>query len=139
MIGVKDEDLVHRRLDHRVDLIFLSGDAEGHAQEIAGVAQVVARIEEGLADRIFIGHRRDRRNLGDQAVAGDQPLVRIVDVGRVMIEGRQRADHAAHDRHRVRVAAEAAIEGRELFVQHRVAGDRAGELAQFGLGSAARR
>ena len=32
---------------------------------------------------------------------------RIVDVGRVVIEGRQRADHADHHRHRVRVAAEA--------------------------------
>ena len=35
---------------------------------------------------------------------------RIVDVGAVVIEGRQRADHAAHHRHRVRVAAEAAEE-----------------------------
>ena len=46
----------------------------------------------------------------------------------VVIEGRQRADHAAHDRHRVGVAAEAAIEGRQLLVHHGVAGDRVGEV-----------
>jgi hypothetical protein len=41
---------------------------------------------------------------------GDLALARIVDVGGVVIEGRQRADHAAHDRHRMRVAPEAAEE-----------------------------
>jgi hypothetical protein len=56
---------------------------------------------------VLVGHRRDRRHLGDHADRGDHALVRIVDVGRVVIEGRQRADHAAHDRHRMRVAAEA--------------------------------
>jgi hypothetical protein len=32
----------------------------------------------------------------------------VIDVGGVVIEGRQRADHAAHDGHGMRVAAEAA-------------------------------
>ena len=59
-----------------IDLIGLGRDAEGHAQEIAGVGQVVVRIDERLADRIFVGHRRDRRHLGDQAVAGDHALHR---------------------------------------------------------------
>ena len=48
---------------------------------------------------------------------------RIVDVGGVVIEGRQRADHAAHDRHRMGVAAEAAEEARQLLMHHGVAGD----------------
>ena len=39
MIGVEDEDAPHRILDHRIDLIGLGRDAEGHAQEIAGVGQ----------------------------------------------------------------------------------------------------
>jgi fatty acid-binding protein DegV len=56
-------------------------------------------------------------------------LLRIVDVGRVVIEGRQRADHAAHDRHRVRVAAEAAEEAMNLLVHHGVAGDACVEVA----------
>src|SRR3546814_14639281 len=54
-------------------------------------------------------------------------------VGRIVIEGRERADDAAHDRHRMRIAPEPAIEGRELFVQHGVAGDRGGEGVEFVL------
>ena len=43
MVGVEDEDPPHRILDDRVDLIGLGRDAEGHAQEIAGVGQAVVR------------------------------------------------------------------------------------------------
>ena len=68
MVGMEDEDPLHRALDDRVDLIGLGRDAEGHAQEIAGVAEVVLGEDERLADRIFIRHRGERRHLGDQPV-----------------------------------------------------------------------
>ena len=83
---------------------------------------------------VLVGHRRDRRHLGDQADRGDHALVRIGDVGRVVIEGRQRADHAAHDRHRMRVAAEAGEEARHLLVHHGVARDAIVEVVLLGLG-----
>jgi hypothetical protein len=47
--------------------------------------------------------------------------MRIGDVGGVVIERRQRADHAAHDSHRVGVAAETGEEPVHLLVHHRVA------------------
>lgn len=132
MIGVEDENPIERALDDEVHHIFLGRNTEGHAQEIARIGQLVARIDEGLADRIFIRHRRDRRHLRDQPVAGDHALVRIVDLrSEIVIEGRQRPDDAAHHRHRVRVAAEAAIKGRELFVEHRVARDRIVEIGKL--------
>ena len=90
-------------------------------------------IEERLADRIFEGHRGDRRHLGDQPVRSDHPLLRIGDVGAVVIKGRQRPDDAAHDRHRVGVAAEPAIEGRQLLVQHGVTADRVDEGVELVL------
>ena len=55
-------------------------------------------------------------------------MVGVMDIGRVVIEGRQRADHAAHDRHRMGVAAEPVEEAAELFVHHRVMGDVVDEL-----------
>ncbi len=131
VIGVEDEDLVHRRFDHRIDFIVFCRHAEGHAQEIAGVGQAVVGEQEGLADRIFVGHRGERRHLRDQAVHRDGALARIVDVCRVRIESRECSDHAAHDRHRVRIATEAAEEGRQLLVHHRVARDRLGEGAEL--------
>ena len=41
MVGVEDEDPVHRLFDDRIDLIGLGRDAEGHPEEIAGVAEAV--------------------------------------------------------------------------------------------------
>ena len=133
MIGVEDEDPVHRLFNCRDHLILLGRDAEGHLQEIAGVAELVVGIDERLADRILIGHGRDRRHLGDQAVAGDLALHRIGNVGRIVVERGKRANHPAHDRHRVSVAAEAPIERGQLFMHHGVAGDGAGEFVQLCL------
>ena len=83
---------------------------------------------------ILVGHRRDRRHLGDQPHRRDHALVRVGDVGRVVIEGRQRADHAAHHRHRVRVAAEAGEEARHLLVHHGVARHAVVEIVLLRLG-----
>ena len=128
---MQDEDPAHRRLDDRIHLIRLGRDAEGHAQEIAGVAQAVVRVHERLAERVFVSHRRQRRHLRDQPMRGDHALLGIGDVRAVVIEGRQRADDPAHDRHRVRVTAEAAIEGRQLLMHHSVAADRVGEVVEL--------
>ncbi len=64
-----------------------------------------------------------RRHLGDHAQRGDHALVRIGDVGRVVIEGRERADAAAHDGHRMGVAAEAGEEAAHLLMHHGVMRD----------------
>jgi hypothetical protein len=61
-------------------------------------------------------------------IAGDLAVLRVVDVGAVVIEGRQRADQAGHHRHRVRVAAEAAQEELHLLVDHRVVGHARDEV-----------
>ena len=47
---------------------------EAHAQEVGRVVEVVLRIDERLADRVFVGHRRERRHLGDHADRGDHAL-----------------------------------------------------------------
>ena len=121
MIGMQDEDRVQRLGQHRIDLVLLGRDREAHAQEILGVAQLVradtrraGRCEYLNAIAAMVGILAIRRWLAISR------CMRIVDVGGVVIEGRQRADHAAHHRHRVRVAAEAAEERGQLLVHHRV-------------------
>ena len=110
------------------------GTAKHMCRKFDGVVEVVLRINEGLADRVFVGHRRERRHLGDHADRGDHALVRIGDVGEVVIEGRQRADAADHHRHRMRVAAEALEEPAHLLVHHGVAGDAVVEIGLLGRG-----
>ena len=72
--------------------------------------------------------RHQRGHLGDQADRRDLAVLRVVDVGAVVVEGRQRAHQAGHDRHRVGVAAEAAQEELHLLVDHRVVGHAGGEV-----------
>mgnify|MGYP003694788211 CR=1 FL=1 len=88
--------------------------------KFARVGELVARIHERLPDRVLVAHRHQRRQLGDQADRRDLAVVRVGDVERIVIERRQRADHADQHRHRMRVAAEAAEELAHLLVHHRV-------------------
>ncbi len=123
VIGVQDEDAVHRAAEHRVDLVLLARHRERHVEEVRGVIELVPRINEGLADGIFVGHRRNGRHLRDHADRGDVALDRIVDVDGVVIEGGKRADRSDHDGHRMRVAPETGEEPVHLLVRHRVVGD----------------
>ena len=134
MVGMQDEDALHRARQHGIDLVFLARHGEAHVQEVGGEAEIVLGVNEWLADMILVGHRSDRRHLGDQPDRGDHTLVGIGDIGRVVIEGRQRADDAAHHRHRVRVAAEAAEELRHLLVHHRMTGHAIVEILLLRLG-----
>ena len=123
VVGVKNEDLVHGLGDDGVDLEFLGWNGKAHVQKILRVAQAVVRVVERLAKRVFVGHRRQRGQFGDEAPRGDHALHRIMDVGGIVIEGRKRADDAAHDCHGMGVAPESAQKRRELLMHHGVSGD----------------
>ena len=123
VIGVQDENAPHGPGHHRTDHIILARRGEHHVQEVLGIAQVVARIDKGLAQGKLIGHRRDGRHLGDQTVRRDHAVLGIRNIGAVMVEGRKRADHAAHDCHGMGIPAKSPEEVCELLVQHGVVGD----------------
>ena len=128
MVGVQDEDTVHGAHQDLIHLVLLGRHREHHAHEVRGVREVVARVHERLADRVLVGHRHDGRHLGDQAERRDDAVMLVVDVERVVVEGRERADHADHYRHRVRVAPEPLVQARQLLVHHGVMGDDVDEL-----------
>jgi hypothetical protein len=89
VVGVQDEDAVHRLFDGGDHFIFFGRNAEGHAQEVAGIGQLVVRIDEGwpteylYAMAAMVGILAIRR-------WANAALHRIGDVGRVVIEGRAR-------------------------------------------------
>ncbi len=120
MVGMQSKNAVHGARQHRIGLVLLARHGEAHVQEVRRVIEIVLRIDERLADRIFVGHGGQRRHLGDHADRGDHALGRIGDVGRVMIEGRQRADGADHDGHGMSVAPKSLKEPAHLLVNHRV-------------------
>ena len=134
MICVQDHDQVHCLGQDRVDLVFLGRHGMKHVKEVFRVGQFVARIDERLSDGVFVRPGGNRRHLGDQPERADAAALRVVDVKAVMIECRQRANHAAHHRHRMGVAAEPVIERPKLLMQHRVQGHALLELRRLRLG-----
>ncbi len=131
MIGMQNEDAPHGARQHGVDLVFLARHREAHMQKVGRVIELVLRINEGLPDRVFVGHGGDGRHLGDHAHARHLALLGILDVDGVVIEGGERADHAHHDRHRMRVAPEPGVEPRHLLMHHRVLGDAVLEVRKL--------
>jgi len=129
VIGVQDEDALHRPHLRGARTVGLARHREHHVQEVLDETQVVARIDEGLADRILVGHGGDRRHLGDEPVGGDPALLGIVDVGAVVIKGAHGANHPADHGHGMRITAKTPIKGEDLLVQHGVMGDGALELS----------
>ncbi len=115
-------------------MILFARHGKAHAQEVRGVVEIILRVNEGLADVVLVGHGGDRRHLGNHAQRRDHALVRIGDVRRVVVEGRKGADRAAHDGHRVGVAAIAGEEAAHLLMHHGVARDAVVEIDLLRLG-----
>ena len=133
VVGMQDEQQVERFGGHRIDVVLLAGHREEHVQHVGAVVEIVARIDEGLAERMLVCRRRDGRQLGDDAVREDLAMPRVMDVHRVVIERRHRRHHRRHHRHRVRVVMEAAEEAQQRLVDHRVIADAALELLELRL------
>ncbi len=131
MICVQDQDAVNSAGQHRVNLVILCRHAEHQLEQVFRVGEVVTGLNEWLTQRVFKGVGADGRHLRDQPVGGGHALQWIVDVGAVVVERRQRANHPNHDGHRVGAAHEPALEPYQLFVQHGVAGNVAVELLLF--------
>ncbi|MNH94192.1 hypothetical protein D3C73_468080 [compost metagenome] len=128
VVGMEDEDPVHGLGEYRADRFDLARGVEHHVQEVFRVRQVVARVHHGLAHGVLVNHRCQGRHLGNQADRGDFAMLRVIDVQGVVVEGREGADYAAHDGHRVGVATEAVEEGLQLLVNHGVVLHGADEL-----------
>src|SRR3546814_14250146 len=60
-------------------------------------------------------------HLRNEAMASHHPLIGIIDVCGIVIEGGERTYHTTHDRHRMSVATETTIEGRKLLMHHGMA------------------
>ena len=133
VVGVQDEQQVERLGGDRIDVVLLAGHREEHVQHVRAVVEIVARIDERLAERMLVGRRRDGRQLGDDAVREDLAVPRVMDVHRVVIERGHRRHHRRHHRHRVRVVMEAAEEPQQRLVDHRVIADAVLELLELRL------
>jgi hypothetical protein len=54
MLGVQDQEQVQDAHQLLVDLVRLGRHREHHVEEVRAVAEVVARVDERLADRLLV-------------------------------------------------------------------------------------
>jgi hypothetical protein len=128
VVGVEDQEQVHRARQHRVDDVFLARRPEHHAQEVRAVVEAVVGIEERLPDRVLVRVGRDRRHLRDQ------PQHRVVDAAvglGLLVEGGERCDRGGAHRHRMCVLRERLEEAHEVLVEQRVVRDLLREALQL--------
>ena len=121
MIGVQRENTIHCALQHRIDHVILRRNGKHHTQEVTGIRQIVARIDERFANRIFIRHRHQGWNFCDQAMSRNFATFCATIVRRI------KRTHCAHrcgqHRHRMRITAKATEKRLHLLMDHRVVHD----------------
>src|SRR4029453_17437862 len=100
MVSMENKDPPHGAGKVKVDLVLLAWCGKAHMQEIGRVFQFVPWIDERLAKRIFVGHRRKGWHFRDHANSGQLTLRRIVDIDLVVIESPGYPDQTNQDGHR---------------------------------------
>jgi hypothetical protein len=119
VVRVQREEDVERLLDRGVRPVLRLGHLEHHVQEVAGVAEVVVRVDDRQAAAMTVRIGGERRDLRDEAPIWMRRLV-VTDVLRLRVERREGADGREQDAHRVRVVAEAVDELPHVLVNHGV-------------------
>ena len=87
MVGVEDEKDVQGTNQGGMRLVFPSPDAEQHVQKVRGVGEPVLRIDVGQALVMPEGEGRQRRHLGQQTDDLNPPILRVVHLFGVRVEG----------------------------------------------------
>ena len=121
------------RSSRGIRLVLELGHLVHHREEVAGVAQVVVRIDVRLPHVVAVGERRQRRHLGHEPHDLLVADVGVLDLRRVGIERREGADRGDEHAHRVGVVAEALHERLDVLVHERVDRDLVRPRVELGL------
>ena len=114
--------------------VLVFGLLEHHREEVLGVVELVVRVDVGEAHVVPVGEGGQGRHLGDQPDRRHVALFGVVDLLRVRVEGRERADAGQQHPHRVGVVAEALEELLQVLVDVGVVGDVEGPAVELGPG-----
>ena len=134
VVGVEDEEDVERLRERLLGDVPVFGLLEHHREEVLGEVELVVRVDVGQAHVVPVGEGGQGRHLGDQPHRRHVALFRVVDLLRVRVEGRERADAGQQHPHRVGVVAEALEELLEVLVDEGVVGDVEDPAVELGRG-----
>src|SRR5882724_9024385 len=128
---MQDEKNVESTLESRVGPVLWLGGAKKHVQEIARVAEVVVRINEGHSQRVTVRECRNRRHLADKAISLLLARFNAEDVFRVVIEGGKSRDRGHHHAHRMSIVMKAVQKFLDAFVDEGVMRDVVGPVLEL--------
>src|ERR1700730_1937026 len=131
VVGVQDEENVEGMFERGIGLITRARGAEEHVQEIAGIAEFVVGINEGHAERMAIGKRRNRGHFADEAVNLQFAGFRVENILGVGIKGGKRGYGGDHHAHGMGVVVKAVHKLLDDFVDEGVVTDAAGPIFQL--------
>ena len=117
MIRVQNQQHVEGTDQRRINVVGLVGHAEGHANEVFGVATLAVRVQQGQTCRALRDVRNHRRHLGDEEDEGAVQLLGIVGIQGLLIVGGQAGSTGLEDRHGVPVVGEGSKEGLEILME----------------------
>ena len=134
VVGVEDEEDVEDLGQRLLRDVPVFGLLEHHREEVLGVVELVVGVDVGQPHVVAVGEGGEGRHLGDQPHRGHVALFGVVDLLRVRVEGRERADAGEQHPHRVGVVAEALEEVLEVLVDEGVVGDVEDPAVELGRG-----
>ena len=121
VVFVQNQQTVKRPRQDRVNFVRFRHCAKVQFEEVVDKAQPVVRVEERLAEALFVRVCRDDGELSQQAHDRHFDLLRIADAERALVVGRERRDGAGEHRHGVRAVRESVEEATQVFVKQGVA------------------
>ena len=117
MIRVQDQQHVEGADQRRINVVGLVRHAEGHANEVLGVAALAIRVEQRQTRRALRNVRNHRRHLGNEEDEGAVQLLRIVGIQGLLIVGSQAGSTGLEDRHGVPIVWEGSEESLEILMK----------------------
>ena len=124
VVGVQDEQLVKGFDQERINVIWLCGEAEHHAQEVFPRIEGVIGVHVGLAFAGAVCVGRKHGHLGEKSCGGQVEVFLVKGAEFVLVVGGQNINGGGQHGHGVRVAWEDSELCFEVFVQQGVVADR---------------
>src|SRR5258708_27097439 len=125
---MKDEENVERWLQGGVRQVYRFGGGKKRGEKVAGIAEVIVRIEERHAQGVPIRERRNGRKLSDETIGLLLAGLGAEDVFRVVIESGKRGNRGDHHAHGMGVVMEAVQKFLDAFVDESVVRDVVGPI-----------
>jgi hypothetical protein len=132
VVGVEDKEHVEGLLIDGVGIVLAFGHAVHHGEEVAGVRELIVRVDVAHAHAVAIGKGGEGDDLADEPDDLEVSRFGVMDVFGIGIKGRQGGNRGHEHGHGMGVVAEAFHEVLDVLVDEGVVGEFFLPCLEFG-------